>query len=48
MNLKTENIVKLYGSKKVVDKVSISVDQGEIVGLLGPNGAGKQLPSILW
>ena len=41
MNLKTENIVKLYGSKKVVDKVSISVDQGEIVGLLGPNGAGK-------
>ena len=41
MNLKTENIVKLYGSKTVVDKVSISVDQGEIVGLLGPNGAGK-------
>ena len=41
MNLKTENIVKKYGSKAVVKGVSISVAQGEIVGLLGPNGAGK-------
>lgn len=39
--LKTENIVKRYGSRTVVKGVSINVKQGEIVGLLGPNGAGK-------
>jgi lipopolysaccharide export system ATP-binding protein len=41
MLLKTENIVKKYRQRTVVDNVSIQVEQGEIVGLLGPNGAGK-------
>lgn len=41
MILKAENIVKTYGSKRVVKGVSVEVKQGEIVGLLGPNGAGK-------
>ena len=39
--LKAENLVKEYGKRAVVDGVSVSVKQGEIVGLLGPNGAGK-------
>ncbi|GAP72898.1 LPS export ABC transporter ATP-binding protein [Candidatus Symbiothrix dinenymphae] len=39
--LRTENLVKKYGSRTVVNHVSINVKQGEIVGLLGPNGAGK-------
>jgi len=41
MKLHTHHLVKKYKSRKVVDEVSISVEQGEIVGLLGPNGAGK-------
>ena len=39
--LRTENLVKRYGSRTVVNNVSFNVRQGEIVGLLGPNGAGK-------
>ena len=41
MILKAENIVKYYGKRAVVKRVSVQVKQGEIVGLLGPNGAGK-------
>jgi lipopolysaccharide export system ATP-binding protein len=39
--LKAKNLVKQYSDRNVVDEVSVSVKQGEIVGLLGPNGAGK-------
>ena len=41
MVLRTENLVKRYGKRTVVNQVSFDVKQGEIVGLLGPNGAGK-------
>lgn len=41
MVLRTEDLVKKYGKRTVVNHVSIEVTQGEIVGLLGPNGAGK-------
>jgi len=41
MLLRTEDIVKKYRQRTVVNHVSIQVEQGEIVGLLGPNGAGK-------
>lgn len=41
MKLRTENLVKKYRQRTVVNNVSVEVEQGEIVGLLGPNGAGK-------
>jgi len=41
MILKAEHLVKKYSKRKVVDDISVEVNQGEIVGLLGPNGAGK-------
>ena len=39
--LETTGLVKIYGSRRVVNSVDINVKRGEIVGLLGPNGAGK-------
>ena len=41
MIIETKGLVKIYNDRKVVDDVSITVEQGSIVGLLGPNGAGK-------
>ncbi len=41
MELRAENLIKKYKGRNVVNQVSVSVKQGEIVGLLGPNGAGK-------
>ena len=41
MELRAENLIKKYKKRKVVNDISVSVNQGEIVGLLGPNGAGK-------
>ena len=40
-SLKIRNLVKSYRSRKVVNKVTLEIKQGEIIGLLGPNGAGK-------
>jgi lipopolysaccharide export system ATP-binding protein len=39
--LETRELTKTYGGRKVVDDVSVTLRQGEVVGLLGPNGAGK-------
>ncbi len=41
MKLRSEELVKIYKGRSVVNNVSVEVNQGEIVGLLGPNGAGK-------
>ena len=41
LTLRSEDLVKIYKKRAVVNKVTIQVTQGEIVGLLGPNGAGK-------
>ncbi len=39
--LATDEIGKSYRGRKVVNDVSLHVNEGEVVGLLGPNGAGK-------
>lgn len=41
MSINVTNITKEYGAQKALDKVSFSIEKGEIVGFLGPNGAGK-------
>lgn len=39
--IEVKNLTKKYGSKKVLDNVSFTVESGEVLGFLGPNGAGK-------
>lgn len=41
IRIHTQDLVKRYGKRTVVNHASVEVKQGEIVGLLGPNGAGK-------
>ncbi len=41
MKIRLENVKKSYGKRLIVNHVSLTVEQGEVVGLLGPNGAGK-------
>ncbi|MBL1212420.1 MAG: LPS export ABC transporter ATP-binding protein [Ignavibacteriae bacterium] len=41
LTLRSEDLIKIYKKRTVVNKVSVQVQQGEVVGLLGPNGAGK-------
>jgi lipopolysaccharide export system ATP-binding protein len=40
-NLRSEGLIKEFSNKRVVDRISLDVQKGEVVGLLGPNGAGK-------
>jgi len=41
MEITSQNLTKIYGNRKVVNKVNLTLRSGEVVGLLGPNGAGK-------
>ncbi len=41
MSIEVKQVIKIYGAQRALDKVSLSIHPGEIVGLLGPNGAGK-------
>lgn len=41
MDIKVQNLTKIYGKQKAVDNISFQINQGEILGFLGPNGAGK-------
>ena len=39
--IEVKNITKIYGNKKVVDNVSLNIQEGKITSFIGPNGAGK-------
>jgi lipopolysaccharide export system ATP-binding protein len=39
--IRAENLIKIYGKRRVVNELSLEITQGEVVGILGPNGAGK-------
>jgi len=39
--IRVQNLTKMYGSRRAVDGISFSIEEGEVVGFLGPNGAGK-------
>jgi len=41
LEIATEDLIKVYRGRRVVNGVSLEMKQGEIVGLLGPNGAGR-------